>query len=114
MILSYHPCFEADKNLLCAGRDPGVDDLSAIDYDMHPALQETAMESVKDFCSLTKINLAGFDILFSSETRVNIPLFLEINYYFGRRGLGGSKTFYDLLTQEIMKWIESLGLALEN
>jgi hypothetical protein len=84
MILSYHPCFEADKNLLCAGRDPGVDDL------------------------------AGFDILFSSETRVNAPLFLEINYYFGRRGLGGSKTFYDLLTQEIMKWIGSLGLALEN
>jgi len=87
---------------------------AAIDCDMHPALQKTAMESVKDFCSLTKINLAGFDILFSSETRVNTPLFLEINYYFGRRGLGGSKTFYDLLTQEIMKWIGSLGLVLEN
>jgi ribosomal protein S6--L-glutamate ligase len=87
---------------------------ASIDYDMHPALQEMAMESVKDFCSLTKINLAGFDILYSSETRVDTPLFLEINYYFGRRGLGGSKIFYDLLTQEIMKWIESLGLALEN
>jgi len=30
MILSYHPCFEADKNLLCAGREPDADDLTAI------------------------------------------------------------------------------------
>jgi ribosomal protein S6--L-glutamate ligase len=85
---------------------------ATIDYDLYPDMQETAVASVKDFCNLTKINLAGFDILFSSETKVNTPIFLEINYYFGRRGLGGSETFYDLLTQEIMKWIESLGLSL--
>jgi len=30
MILSFHPCFEADKNILCAGRDPDLDDLAAI------------------------------------------------------------------------------------
>ncbi len=30
MILSYHPCFEADRNLLCAGREPDADDLTAI------------------------------------------------------------------------------------
>ena len=30
MILSYHPCFEADKNILCAGREPSADDLTAI------------------------------------------------------------------------------------
>ena len=30
MILSYHPCFEGEKNLLCAGREPGTDDLDAI------------------------------------------------------------------------------------
>jgi ribosomal protein S6--L-glutamate ligase len=82
-----------------------------IDYDIHPDMRETAVESVRHFCSLTGINLAGFDILFSSESRDNIPIFLEINYYFGRRGLGGSETFYDLLNKEIMKWIESLGLA---
>jgi len=87
---------------------------ATIDYDLHPELQEKAVASVIDFCSLTKINLAGFDILFSSGTSVHTPLFLEINYYFGRRGLGGSETFYGLLTQEIMKWIERLGLALKN
>lgn len=87
---------------------------ATIDYDLHPELQGAAVASVKDFCSQTQINLAGFDILYSSETSVHTPLFLEINYYFGRRGLGGSEKFYDLLTQEILNWIESLGLALEN
>ena len=87
---------------------------AVIDYDLCPDMQAAAVASVKEFCRLTKINLAGFDILFSSETRACTPIFLEINYYFGRRGLGGSEKFYDLLTKEIMKWIESLGLAFEN
>ncbi|MFZ5570886.1 MAG: hypothetical protein ACOZF0_10795, partial [Thermodesulfobacteriota bacterium] len=30
MILSYHPCFEGDRNILCAGRDPDDTDLAAI------------------------------------------------------------------------------------
>ncbi|MBS3809279.1 MAG: hypothetical protein KGY38_03870, partial [Desulfobacterales bacterium] len=28
MILSFHPCYTADKNLLCAGRDPDENDLA--------------------------------------------------------------------------------------
>jgi ribosomal protein S6--L-glutamate ligase len=87
---------------------------ATIDYNIYPDMQETAVASVKNFCNLTKINLAGFDILFSAETRVNTPLFLEINYYFGRQGVGGSETFYGLLTREIMNWINRLGLALES
>lgn len=83
-----------------------------IDYDTRPEQKETAVKAVKHFCILTGINLAGFDILFSSGATVDPPLFLEINYFFGRQGLGGSEKFYDLLTQEIIKWIESLGLSL--
>ena len=30
MILSFHPCYEADSNILCAGRDPDEKDLAAI------------------------------------------------------------------------------------
>jgi ribosomal protein S6--L-glutamate ligase len=85
-----------------------------IDYDTEPDLQKTAIKSVKNFCSQTRINLASFDILFSSQAKVKIPLFLEINYFFGRKGLGGSEKFYDILTKEIMKWIESLGLSLNK
>jgi ribosomal protein S6--L-glutamate ligase len=89
-----------------------VDKGAVIDYDIHPDLQEAAVKSVKDFCRKTKVNLAGFDILFSFKSKVKTPLFLEINYFFGRQGLGGSEKFYDLLTEEIMKWIKSIGLSL--
>ncbi|MEE4602297.1 MAG: hypothetical protein V2J65_13535, partial [Desulfobacteraceae bacterium] len=30
MIVSFHPLFEADKNIICAGRQPNEEDLSAI------------------------------------------------------------------------------------
>lgn len=56
--------------------------------------------------------MAGFDLLFSSERKNRTPLFLEINYYFGRRGQGGSERFYEILIAEIEKWIDSIGLKL--
>jgi ribosomal protein S6--L-glutamate ligase len=30
---------------------------------------------------------------------------LEINYFFGRRGLGGSDAFYEILKREINTWL---------
>ena len=59
----------------------------------------------------TGINLAGFDFLFNTaaiDTGEIQPLLLEINYFFGRRGLGGSDTFYRLLESEIEKWLENV------
>ena len=56
--------------------------------------------------------MAGFDLLFSSERKNRTPLFLEINYYFGRRGLGRAKRFYEILIAEIEKWIDIIGLKL--
>jgi len=85
-----------------------------IDYDADTDLQKAAIKSVKNFCSQTRINLAGFDILFSFQSKVKTPFFLEINYFFGRQGLGGSDKFYEILTKEIIKWIESLGLSLNK
>jgi len=85
-----------------------------IDYDTDTDLQKTAINSVKNFCSQTRINLAGFDILFPFRSKVKTPLFLEINYFFGRQGLGGSDKFYEILTKEIIKWIESIGLSLNK
>lgn len=82
-----------------------------IDFDTDPELQKEAVKSVKDFCLRTGIDLAGFDILFSSGAAVNTPLFLEINYFFGRRGLGGSEKFYEILNREIIKWIDRIGLS---
>jgi ribosomal protein S6--L-glutamate ligase len=58
--------------------------------------------------------MAGFDLLFSSERKNRTPLFLEINYYFGRRDLGGSERFYEILIAEIEKWIDIIGLKLDR
>jgi len=81
-----------------------------LDFDSDPDPQEAAVKSAKHFCKKTGINLAGFDFLFSSEVNIKEPLFLEINYFFGRKGLGGSEKYYQILESEIQKWIESLKL----
>ena len=81
---------------------------AVIDFDSDPDLQETAAFSVKNFCKHAAINLAGIDILFSSDAAIKEPLFLEINYFFGRQGLGGSEKYYELLIPEIRAWIKSL------
>ncbi len=81
-----------------------------IDHDSDRGLQERAKKEVMMFCRKTGINLAGFDMLFDSGASDQTPLFLEINYYFGRRGLGGSEAFYRLLGIEIDRWLSRLDL----
>ena len=88
----------------------GLSQGAVIDFDSDPELVRTAVDKVKDFCRKTGINLAGFDLLFSPEKDDNEPLFLEINYFFGRKGLGGSEKFYKILNGEIKKWLKSLDL----
>lgn len=82
-----------------------------IDPVSDPALQEAAIAATREFCAQTKINLAGFDFLFSEHdlaaSRIQ-PLFLEINYFFGRKGLGGSEKYYKILQDEIDRWIKQI------
>ena len=82
-----------------------------IDPVSDPTLQEAAVAATRKFCDQTKINLAGFDFLFSetdlTDGIVN-PLFLEINYFFGRKGLGGSEKYYKILQAEIDRWIKQI------
>jgi len=62
------------------------------------------------FCCKTGINLAGFDLLFSTDPSVadpGTPLFLEINYFFGRRGLRGSNAYYHRLLDAIEFWLQN-------
>jgi len=74
-----------------------------IDTDSDQALQETGREKVRKFCQRTGVNLAAFDLVFpAGEVE---PVFLEINYTFGRTGLGGSERFYTLLHEAVDKWL---------
>ena len=76
-----------------------------IDSASQPEVQKTARAFVNDFCAKTGINLAGFDVIFLSAEENGMPLLLEINYFFGRKGLGGSDAFYEILKKEINAWL---------
>jgi len=80
-----------------------------IEHDIDQELQKQGREMVRSLCAHTGINLAAFDIIFSGDGRQ--PLFLEINYYFGRRGLGGSEEFNRMLKHEITCWTAEIGKA---
>ncbi|MCG6894330.1 MAG: glutathione synthase [Desulfobacteraceae bacterium] len=86
----------------------------AVDRDSDPQLQEKARRAVDRFCRTSGIDLAGFDILFAEDRADPEPLFLEINYFFGREGLGGSDRFYLLLVSEIHRWLKDRGLVVSE
>jgi ribosomal protein S6--L-glutamate ligase len=73
-----------------------------IDFDSDLDLQGIGKEAVRRLSNKTGINLAGFDLIFPNEAEK--PLFLEINYTFGRTGLGGSESFYQMLKQAVEEW----------
>ena len=87
---------------------------AVIDHEMDPVLQKAGRAAVKAFCSKTGINLAGFDLLFSQEETPPLPLFLEINYFFGRRGLGGSSKYYEMIDTAVEVWLGRLGMSLNR
>lgn len=95
-----------DKTGMCAGLGKGA----VIDYDSDLPFQKTGIRAATDFCVKTGINLAGFDFLFPSGSKAKEPLFLEINYFFGRKGIGGSEKFYKILVNQILLWLAGIGV----
>jgi ribosomal protein S6--L-glutamate ligase len=85
-----------------------------IDRQADPLLQKAGISAAKEICRKTDIDLAGFDFLFSEaalqEDRIE-PLCLEINYFFGRQGLGGSEAYYQILHEEIDNWLAQLNVS---
>ncbi len=72
---------------------------------IYPELQYSGMAAVARFCHLTGINLAGFDLMF---TDAGPPLFIEINYNFGRKGLGGTPGFRQLFCEAVRLWQQGI------
>lgn len=81
---------------------------AVINYDLDPEVKGKGIRCVEDFCSKTGINLAAFDVLFNRSQPKPEPLLSEINFLFGRKGLGGSPRFYDLLNQAVRQWAREL------
>ena len=85
-----------------------------IDTESDPELCQQALGLTDGFCRRSRIDLAGIDFIFEENDPPQSkprPLLLEINYYFGRTGLGGSKRFYTLLEAAIDRWLAGLGLG---
>lgn len=81
---------------------------AVVDAESDPELQRIGVERVREFCRRTGINLAGLDLMFPNGTGgvCPEPLFLEINYFFGRKGLGGSDAYYQQLRQAVDEWLD--------
>ncbi|MEW6670895.1 MAG: glutathione synthase [Thermodesulfobacteriota bacterium] len=112
-IVSYWRVQDKKDRFYCSlSRGAFVDSVSDADR------RTSAEKAVEKLCLETGINLAGFDlifpILFEAEKGRQQPLFLEINYFFGRKGLGGSEKFYELLRSEVAKWLSEIGMSLNN
>jgi ribosomal protein S6--L-glutamate ligase len=80
-----------------------------VDKEWKPELQEKGRARAQWICEVTGINLAAFDFVFDMENSGPQPFILEINYYFGRRGLGGSPKYYRLLLKAIKEWLKEKG-----
>jgi len=48
MILSFHPCFKGDKNIIVAGRTPAEEDIAAIKAAEAVILPQGCRESLYD------------------------------------------------------------------
>jgi ribosomal protein S6--L-glutamate ligase len=82
---------------------------SRVDKVWKPELQEKGRAQAQWIAEKTGINLAAFDFVFDLGNPDPQPLILEINYYFGRRGLGGSLKYYRLLLKAIREWLKENG-----
>ncbi len=83
---------------------------AVIDHNWRPDLKESGVRLCGKLSSSTGINLAGVDVIFPLHEPAPEPLLLEINYFFGRKGLGGSENYYRLLLEATRDWVLKQGL----
>lgn len=83
---------------------------SRIDKSWKSDLQAKGLRQAKGLCDASGINVAAMDFVFSMKNPEPQPLILEINYYFGRRGLGGSLKHYRSFYRAVREWLEEQGL----
>ncbi len=81
-----------------------------MDREGRPELQALGRWWARVLARRSGIDLAAVDLLFPASPEPTAPLFLEINYYFGRRGLGGSLRYYGLLLGALQECLPGKGL----
>jgi len=107
--------FESYWRIQSAGQPfgTGVAHGASIDHNADPELQKNAVAVARQICTQTRLQMGGFDFIFNCQASGQgsvVPLLLEINYFFGRSGLGGSREFYKIFTQAVDRWLTGIGL----
>jgi ribosomal protein S6--L-glutamate ligase len=82
-----------------------------IDDHSDPHLLQMAEDAVHGLCQRTGINLAGIDLMFDKNDGACRPLFVETNYWFGRRFFGSSEVYYRQLKKAVKRWLASFDPA---
>ena len=80
-----------------------------VDNLWRPELQKKGTTMAEKLSGKTGINLAAVDFIFNLDEPDPEPLFLEINYSFGRTGLGGSINYYNILFKALTEWMDKNG-----
>ncbi|MBW2093485.1 MAG: hypothetical protein JRI80_01225 [Deltaproteobacteria bacterium] len=81
-----------------------------LDRKWRPDLQEKAVVETRNVSRKTGLNLAAIDFAVAVDESDPRPLFLEINYFFARRGLGGTMPYYRYLYRAIREWLAQKNL----
>ena len=81
MILSYHPFFEADTNIICAGRVPDANDLALIQSADAVVLPQGCYRSLYEMARPNCVNIfPNFDARFNYAGKIGqARLFKETN-----------------------------------
>lgn len=79
--------------------------------EIFPELQEQGMAAVASLSRLAGINFAGFDLMFPDA---GPPVFIEINFNFGRKGLGGTPGFRRLFKEAVDLWQQGIAYPSPN
>jgi ribosomal protein S6--L-glutamate ligase len=82
-----------------------------LDHERRPDLQQRGIDAVRAFCERTAIDVAGFDLMFPESGE---PVFIEINFHFGRKGLGGTPGHRRFWARAVEQWREACLETIRN
>jgi len=76
-----------------------------------PQERQAAVALAQRLQKAAGLDLAGVDVLITAEGE---PLLIEVNFFFGRRALGGHEVFLQRYLNAVRRWLAGLGLEPER
>lgn len=77
--------------------------------DFRKDLIQKGIETTIALREKVRLDVAAIDMIYDM-TNPEMPYWLEVNFFFGRKGLGGSRKYYGLLLKATKCWLRDVGL----